>query len=680
MRFFKTWHALAVVAFACFTGPANAGQNYRELAGEIPHPFEMAFLEYAEKYVAERAAADECPLSRKTTVYIAQNAAGNSTGGAGAGTVASPYLCNTLDDVTTFVNANQAVGKAFLFKRGDVYRGTGGFALSTDDQTLAGYGTGRAPQFRRVTQVSSGWTLSSGTKYTRTASTVAWVLLPAGDGYIRLPLARQTSAANVPTTIAGTGGTWHHASTTLTMDVGVNPNTINVEIVTDNTENGVLVTSDGCRVDSLEFVGFGMNTGTPASQATPLRFSGTDTEACLFTNCRAYYGSTHVIAQYTAGKGGFLAVAGCEYAWAIPNTSVTLLNGYASSGGNEFVCLDCRCVGGQLPAGTAPTAGIAASIYGHTDGGAAYMALSLAQRCTQATTAITPFTTHTLGWGSPPPAGYSLPAFRAFWLEMDCGTSYTYCNQADNLFANCWHTVTVSGTGVVAYNAIDDKAYWINHRLVANIMAANTSGITNFTFANTAQANDAHRDHCGIWYTGDTTTTIWFDRRLGLFAEEDPRVNRLCTMVNLTPSGNVLASWGNDPAINFGCCYYSVGSSTDAAAGYDQDANDITLDDPFPVEARPTTGSQVNRTGLASIGLKYDCLGRPRGNTVTAGPFAARYVLDERAKFDPRPFEGPTRLAGDRLRVDWHKLALAQTFPENASPSPLEAVGTTFSD
>ena len=491
------------------------------------------------------------------------------------------------------------------------------------------------PELRRTTLRTSGWTLSSATKYTRSETTdVAWVLIPASNAYIRTPLSKTTSASDVPTTITGCGGTFHYDSGTdvLTVDAGVNLNSVNVEIIYDNTDSGILISGDGCRVDSLMLVGFGMDVGNEPNQNCCLRFSGTGNEACLFTNCKCYYSSTHVIAQYTTTSGGYLAVANCEYGWAIPSTSPTLLNSYAADGLHEFVLVNNRCIGAELPSGTTP-ARDGASVYGHTNG-VVMASLYICQGQRDVTTATTPFAPSILVWGHPATvSSYTLTQYRAFWIDCDIPDVYYVFNEPSNCYINCTSNITpVSALAVVIGSQIDDRAYLINHRYVITLNNANTASMTNFCTQNAAATNDCHRDHCGIWYEGDTTDVIWWDRRLGLFggADIDPRVNRNCVFINNTSSPNALLSMGNTSSILQGSGVYNFASSTDATVGYNQDPRYVTLGDAISSTMIPAPGHELATGGVAvpsNIGLEYDCLGRARDlNNVVRGPYATPYV------------------------------------------------------
>ncbi len=627
--------------------PASAGAPHTTLVGPVPHPHKGAILGYAPRYIYERSQSDECPLSRTTTFYLEQDAAGNSTGGSGNGTVGAPWLCADWGDAVTLIEAQMSPGKAFLIKRGEVFRCTHGedntLNITTDDITIGAYGTGAEPQIRRTTLYATGWTQNgSATEYIRTLATdVAWVINPTTNLYLTAPISRVSAVGDVPTTITGCGGTFFYNAGTdeLRVDFGQNLNSVSTEVVFDNTDTAILATADGCRVDSLFIVGFGMDNGNEANQNSPLRFSGSGSEACLFTNCKCYYGSTHIIAQYGTSSGGYLGVANCEYGWAMPATTPTLLNGYAADGAHEFVCLNNKCIGAELPSTTTPVRD-GASVYGHTNG-TIMGALYICQGQRDVTTATTPFAPSILVWGNPTTVtSYNLAQYRAFWIDCDIPDVYPIFNEVSNCFINCTSTFTpVSGLAVVVQAAIDERAYLINHRYVFNLLAANTTSMTNYTVLNTAQTNDTHWDHCGVWFEGDTTDTLWWDRRLGFFSEEDPRVHRNCTYVNNTPTPNCVVSWGNNTTINDGCAYYNISSSTDAVVGVDLDNHYLIMGAGTRSTMLPGPGHELatnfasGKAAPVNLGLQYDCLGNARDpNNVVRGPYAVPFI-----NFNSRP-------------------------------------------
>ena len=593
-----------------------------QLITDFPHPFTREILTVGDRAfeILER----NCPLTRGTTYYIEYDAAGNGTGGTGNGTLATPWLVSTYGNLETLIEAQQTGGnKAFLFKRGEGLYGSGQIDMSVANVTYGTYGTGAKPYFRRATTVSSGWTLSSGTKYTRTETTdVAWVRLP---GSKTLPLSRLSSAASVPTTITGCGGTFHYDSGTdvLTVDMGVNLNATTVEIIYDNTQSGVLVTEPGCRVDGWDLAGFGMDVGNEANQAAPIKVTIENEEMFLGTNIGAAYGSTHVLSCYGASDGGHVGFDGCDASWPITSTGPTIINGYAPDGDHSFYVRNCFNYGGELPSGTAPVSD-AALVYGHSNGTAAR--LFWAEGCIAAGSDVTPFTSTLNAWGHAPTTSGDIGLCRAYFAGCDIGELYCTTGAADTAFINTRGKYYATGSGSIAQQqAGDDRGYWINHKQEIVVNSTNTA--TSWAVVNKASSatNDAQRYFCEIRWTGnDTNTTCWWNYRTGIFGDTNNCAWVGCTYIDDSSLVNVLFAGGNAVGKPIGNKFYDIQSLSDANAGVTNDPFYSTASlgaSPRPLTAPGAGGELALNTFL--IGPEYDYEGKPRNiSLAVAGPRA----------------------------------------------------------
>ncbi len=594
------------------------------LLDNFPHPYDKDILDVGSQTI--EAFSAECPLARLRTYYIDQNAAGNSTGGSGDGTIGTPWLCNSLSDLATLIAAQQTGGnKAFLLKRGSVFKGnSAGPVLSADNVTISDYGTGAKVELWRSTRVTSGWTLVGGTKYQRTdATAVSWALLPTSNAYISAPLSRQASAAAVPTVITGCGGSFSYVGTTLTIDIGVNPNGVNIDIVYENADNGILVTGNGCRVNSIRTVGFGNNVTTPANQASGFKYTAAGNSTCLVSNFDSFYGSSHLIAQYGSGAGSRLGVANALVGWATPSTGPTLINFYAPGGGHVGVCVGAYGYG-ELPSGLTPTSD-AALVYGHSDGQAS--SLYYCQYAKPFDSTITPFGAHLNAWGHAVSANYNPASYRAFFVDSDRGGQYVTSAAPDTCWINCTgrHVVTGSASPTVIQTGSDDRGLYINDDQIIHATAATMSGssyaVNNKTLASGA-VHDARRINSRVRLTGVLTSQIFRWDHRNLFGELGSRVWENCLFVNETGGGNLQFASGNSATRLVGNAYYNIAAGTDATAGYDLDAYDVTLTDLPPADAVPAIGDALT-AGTNRNDLAYDKFGRLRDESnSTIGPVA----------------------------------------------------------
>lgn len=311
----------------------------------------------------------ECPIARSTTHYIGQDAVGSDTGGGGSGTEGDPWLVADWDDAVTLIDNEIDTDTAFLLRRGDEFVGTTELGISIDDVTIGAWGSGEKPIINAFSLAySSGWTLVSGTRYSRSeASDIAWVAKSA-DRFTAI------SRASDATGTGGLANNWFYwEADTLTIDIGTDPNAVAIEAVVSNAESGIAVVSDGSRVDNIQTFGWGCHRTSNATQAEGVHSLVTGTEACVFSDCESYYNSSHAMAHHGGNNsGGIWTAVNCKAGFTKYNGGAyeTVFNSYAALGGHETILHDCETSYGTLPssewAGTRLVRGT--SYFGHTNG------------------------------------------------------------------------------------------------------------------------------------------------------------------------------------------------------------------------------------------------------------------------------------------------------------------------
>jgi len=328
--------------------------------------------------------------------YIDQNASGNSSGGTGDGSYANPWLVNTMNDATTLVAAQIGSGDiTFLFNRGKTYRTAGGASVNAPQVTaqktcISCYGTGAPPLFTGYELCGSGWTNDGSGSYYKVLGFQPYWVRDAGGA----PTSSETvyvladSLANCRTTNnswfydGGTGRTY------VRRGAGTDPSGLMESC--RNAGAGVTVSNvDGCRVEGIDCMGFGMDSAN--STNLPISANCTDTNECVIRDCGAWYGPKHLIfniASGTSNSGGIVLIEYCRTGGCLcdGSGSATNLASYAAFGGNEYIFHSNRANFGGLPVigGTdfsltsRPKRGM--HWYAHTGGGANYTAFGMAYR------------------------------------------------------------------------------------------------------------------------------------------------------------------------------------------------------------------------------------------------------------------------------------------------------------
>lgn len=217
-----------------------------------------------EKWRLTRQAQFEanCPSARATTYYFSTSG-NNSNDGLSA---ASPKQTRA-----AAITLSSGGNVRLRFKRGDVWRETGNWALPSNC-TVDDYGDPSAakPVFDRFTvrhlDANNDWGSQSGNRWQVAETTdVAWIKLSA---YPFRALQRVQTAADC----ANTSESWAWVSNVLYINLsGDNPNNFDVDVCPSNDgENGVECVGDGCRVENIVAYGWGCHRTTSATQDQPL--------------------------------------------------------------------------------------------------------------------------------------------------------------------------------------------------------------------------------------------------------------------------------------------------------------------------------------------------------------------------------------------------------------------------
>lgn len=323
--------------------------TYTDLVGPPPAATTFAFRRWYFDLLKARMA--EAPVDRATTYHFDAVDGDDSTGD---GSAASPWR--------TLVKAQQvhddwtpdAGGLALLLRRGQVFRSNSGLNISKDHVTVAGYGDGARPQVSRFTLElppgGGGWIQVSGTHYKRgpALTTIGWVRRQDAS---LAPPRRMTDAAGVTATMHSW---WYDpVSLELHVNLGADPDSMAFEAVYANSDDGIVVSGDGCRIDGIRCDGWGVNPNNTTVQRYGIKTTVTAHDAVVISHCDAYYNGRHNMGHYAPAvnaSGGMATFVNCRAGWTLADVSgETAFVGYTYDGATELIFHDCATADAHLP-------------------------------------------------------------------------------------------------------------------------------------------------------------------------------------------------------------------------------------------------------------------------------------------------------------------------------------------
>jgi hypothetical protein len=292
-----------------------------------------------------------CPLARAQTWYFANQ--GNDT--TGDGSQGNPW--QTRAKAIAVEAADSDGNAAYLFECGDVWYEDDNWATTRNNITVSSYGSGAKPFFnafeKRYLDASNVWGSQSGNRW-QVAETddIAWLRL-SDD---RLGETRGTNLIRVAdaATCASTSNSWVWVSNVLYVNLGgTDPNTVDLEAVKSNENNGIEFGGDGCRVEGIRGDGFGMHRTTTAPQDQPFTNRSTNEEANYFKNLEGYFSGSHVMAHnapgVTVGVGGYSLWHTCTAGFPKYNAAGdNCFNFFSQEGEAEAWAVDCIAKYGTL--------------------------------------------------------------------------------------------------------------------------------------------------------------------------------------------------------------------------------------------------------------------------------------------------------------------------------------------
>lgn len=469
------------MALAAFTTPPNIATDF---AGWLAwkDARRLAFLTY-------------CPIERSTTYYFAQSGDDNT----GDGSLGNPWKTRAK------AIAIEAAGNGDMrlrFNCGDVWDEDDDWVITHDNVTVDSYGAGAKPLFNafktKYLDSANVWGSQSGNRW-QVAETndIAW--LRKSDDRLGETLGTTLVRVGDATACAALDNSWFWGSNVLYVNLGgTDPNTVDLEAVISNDNNGVEFQGDGCRCQGLRADGFGMDRTTTATQAQPFTNRTLGADANLFIDCEGYFSGSHVIAHHggaSTGQGGVAMFIDCVAGYAKYNSaSETIFNAFTDDGGHETWFLGCEVAYGCLRSSDwtyASLIGRGGGFYGHVgSGGLDSCDLFVMHGCSVRSGSIAP--PKHLGVSGQSPTAATLDDVRCFVVNCTHPAPTSAMLQSNNFdsnavyYGNAYRFKNVSSTPFAQVNTTIANC-WILNCYIEMDQAAITG---SFGFSNANPASD----------------------------------------------------------------------------------------------------------------------------------------------------------------------------------------------
>ncbi len=285
---------------------------------------------------------EHCPRQRTTTYYFSPS--GDDT--TGDGSIDNPW------ETRSKAIAIEAAGSGNMrlrFERGGEWDEDDDWVITHDNVTIDAYGEGEMPLFNafkvKYLDASNVWALAAGNRYTvAETNDIAWIRKVndrLGD-----TLGANLIRVGDSTACGSTSNSWFWGSNVLHINLGgTDPNTLDIEAVISNDNNGVELQGDGCRIEGIRADGFGCHRTTTATQAQPFTSRTSGEKYNLFINLEGYYSGSHVMAHNNPGvsaTGGHSMWVNCVAGYPKYNSAGdNLFNSYSTDGDCETWFISC---------------------------------------------------------------------------------------------------------------------------------------------------------------------------------------------------------------------------------------------------------------------------------------------------------------------------------------------------
>lgn len=571
-----------------------------------------------------------CPLERTTTYYFSTS--GNDS--TGDGSEGNPW--QSIAKINSTISASSGDIRIRL-KAGDVWDTTTGINTDTKSNlTIDYYNSGNKPLINAFTQKynSTGWTLDTGnTYYASEANDIAWIRDQADRLFENTgPWSRQDSLVNCRA--ASNSFFWDSGTSRIYLNLGgTDPNTLNLEAVISNSNNGVLVYfGTGQRVHGIRCDGWGIHRTVSPTQTQPFTVNNSNNSYCLLTECDGYFSSSHTMHHYqgTPGvAGGKCMWIGCDTGYTSYNSAgETMYNAFNPDGGQEAWFIDCDASYGTLPGyqWTFTTNVRGDAYFGHASSSSNPQNLFVVLGGVVKDSVWPGQRTQTPNHIQTPSDIDDYTTYRCFIVDNHDRTGYpgTTTKAAGTLSMNqstvamnnrIYKRVASSTTQLYSVTGSVGNGRFINNYIEIDLSARNSSvAMYNATTGD----NKSVFDHCFFKYTGAGVagnSLIWaldYDMRgttsIASGTSRNGKMRNSIVSADITGTPTVYCGFNNVDANQRHNAYFGLTQSTGLGRGYDEDPGLVALSG-LPVLG--TEDSDLLQAG-EDISVRFDINGKVR--------------------------------------------------------------------
>lgn len=509
--------------------------------GSPPRATGVAWRAWADRLGAARLS--ECPIARVITKYIRYDAAGNGSGGTGAGTFASPWLCASPAHISTLIAAVGAAFMSFQLAEGDTWCATNGgtgISIAIPNITVTSYrpsgSTALTPPSIsgfKAAYGGSGWTqhpTQTNLYYRTETNNVYWVREDDDPDHAIDRLTTATSlatlngAANAGKWVIDRANTYNLGANTLVMHSRASggaapPSTTQVALASGA---GVLVTDvDGVRVHNLRADGWGMSSS--GNQTYTFQSSAAGTSSHIFSDCVGYWGPRHVAGHLGAGTtGGFTTWINCRFGLCMIDAGgSSVFVAYSAGGAHELYTYGLQITHGGLIDETNTTGREAWASHVHT-GDPAYtvsVAVMIGTRGPRKGTRNAVFANSTFAQAPAMAGRDDIGAIRCFvadeWFEeIKCGGSgmglYRDCARINSWLRICAQggMSSIGMDVLVGGDGSGNRGLGCNNTYIVDTTTA--SGATDIALFNHTVVRDGHHEFHSDYVMVDSGISTYF--------------------------------------------------------------------------------------------------------------------------------------------------------------------------
>ena len=631
------------------------GSSYLNLVGAPPLPTTFAFRKWyfdlLEARIAETLPADDC-----ATKYYFDYDNGSDT--TGDGSMDNPWRSVFKAQAAHNSWTQDSAGLALLFRRGMTSRSNWTLSITKDYVTVGAYTDPDETDLYPAAPVISEFILkyehagdwaSQDNHYKRTivGALLAWTRLM--DDPLTPPkrMASISAVDSDPDQFSFYVDDQGESTYVLHINFGANPSALNIEVAFANSNDGVLISGDHCRVEGARFDGFGLNPDSTSNEHYGVKVSGKGTKSAVVIDCESYYCSSKAMGYHggsqSSDTGGFATFIDCKAGWCIYNGSgyETVFTTYVGGGEQQTVFHNCEARYGTLPSADWSDTLRGRAAYGDTLSSSYALGLAIAWGM-RSTACARP------AEFSGAPSASALGDARAFIVderfEASAAAEGAIWRNGNVRLNPYWDIVAKDVSQLYGVTGSTKVSGWVvNGRIRVDLSEA-TSGVGLYKTATTGNSPKTLHSRIHVVGNGLTSTNgrfgIDYDMSGDTVTQNTSADAQLINSIISTEGfgGDLSGSTGGIPRLGLvnnaaklkANAYFQLAEKTHAYKGYDKDAALVDLNALLDVSYRPSATSPLCQAGTAETRVEFDAFWQPRDPAgPTIGPVEAEYVVGD---------------------------------------------------